>query len=124
MRVLVWLIAWPNRDLDDSDVNRCTWRDRRGHDCALVRSAPAAGTRRATPAAPCAVSEPDAHGEEAVVIAIGTAGASGRIVAQQEECVLDALFEHLLGEHPVGQRSRDLERPDHEREDTERLAPG
>ena len=41
--------------------------------------------------------------------------------AKQRECVLDALLEDVVGELPVGQGAGDLERPDHQGEDTERL---
>ncbi len=54
------------------------------------------------------------------MIVIETPGALGRIVAQQEQCILNALPEHLVRELSVGQRSGDLERPDHQGEDAER----
>jgi hypothetical protein len=41
--------------------------------------------------------------------------------AQQLECVLNALREDVLGEPLVDQGPGDLEGPDHQGEDTERL---
>jgi hypothetical protein len=49
-------------------------------------------------------------------------GASALLLgAQQREGVLDALVEDLIGELPVGQGAGELQRPDHQGEDAERL---
>jgi hypothetical protein len=48
-------------------------------------------------------------------------GSALMLRAQQREGVLDALLEDLVGELSVGQSAGELERPDHHREDAERL---
>jgi hypothetical protein len=48
-------------------------------------------------------------------------GSALMLGAQQRECVLDALIEDVVGEPPVGQAAGDLQRPDHQGEDAERL---
>src|SRR5437763_6292804 len=52
---------------------------------------------------------------------LGCGGSALVFRAQQREGVLDALLEDLIGELSVGQGAGELERPDHHREDAERL---
>jgi hypothetical protein len=50
---------------------------------------------------------------------------SGLLPGVQEcEGVVDSLLEDLVGELPVGQRSGQLQRPDHQCVDAERLGAG
>src|SRR5438067_5936929 len=51
----------------------------------------------------------------------GISASSSMLGAQQSEGVLDALLEDLVGELPIGKGAGDLERPDQQREDAERL---
>src|SRR4051812_32794407 len=58
-----------------------------------------------------------------LALATGAASALWDCV-QRDESVVDALFEDLVGEFPVGQGTRELQRPDQQGVDAERRGAG